>query len=178
MSNVQTVKKLSHSHFVDGKMTAARVAKHADKETGLWHVMRLAGMVLSTEVVATQYGESIALIGSFQATDPATGETIRATKCYLPDVATGPLAAAVKLGQSPTFAVDISAKLSEKSSVGFEYVLRELVEAQNDPVAQMLAQASQMVPLRIQAQPAAQVPAPAPEAPAEAPAAPKGRKAK
>lgn len=169
---METIKKLSHSHFLGAGFNAAKLAKALNGADKL-HVIRVAGVAMGTDTVTTTYGESAFLVGSFIGTNPATGEQVKAAKIFLPDVAMLPLAAACRAGNQPQFVVDIYARLDDKSSVGFSYTVEEAVESTEDPVAALMAAAAKVKPLALVAPPAA--PAPATEAaPAKAPA--KGKK--
>lgn len=147
---METIKKLSHGHFLGAGFNAAKLAKllgDADR----YHVMRVAGLAMDAGSVTTTYGESAFLLGSFIATEPRTGEQVKAAKIFLPDVAMLPLAAACRKGAQPQFVVDIYARLDEKSSVGFSYTVEEAVESQEDPVAALLAAAQVSKPLALAA---------------------------
>lgn len=131
---MQIVKKASHSMFV--KANAATLAKNSVQTL---HVLRVAGLAVGTKEGTTQYGPYVGLVGNFTCVNPQSGETVKAASLFLPDVAMAPLAAAVKMGQTPQFAFDVYLNLDEKSPVGVSYSIVDLAPQENDPVASLLA---------------------------------------
>jgi hypothetical protein len=87
------------------------------------------------------YGEWLALTGQFEAMNLDTGEAYVAPQVFLPEPLNGLIAAKVRTpdenGQpvSVKFAVEVGIKPS-KTTLGYEYTVRELVDAsEDDPLA-------------------------------------------
>lgn len=157
---MQTVKKASHTTFF--KMNAASLVKLGVESK---RILRVAGLCVGLKEGETSYGPYIGFVGNFTLVNPDTGETIKAASLFLPDVATMPLAAAVKMGGTPQFAFDVLVSLDEKSPVGYSYSIVDLLPQENDPIAALLSAASVASPLALEA----------PKAPAESTGKGKGK---
>ena len=127
------IKKISAKTVV-GTVTAP------EKATPLYTVMGIANGIKSGQ---STYGEWIALTGQFEAMNLETGESVAAPQCFLPDPLQGMIVAKIRTpddnGVTPSvrFAVEIGIKPA-KSTLGYEYTVRELVDAQeNDPLADL-----------------------------------------
>jgi len=118
-------KKITLSSMGLGK-TVIRAA--VDGETGPVSLARILGKSTAAEPKQTDFGESIKLKGTFQGTNLLTGETFTSAVAYIPDFIADPLAEALKETDSVEFAIEIFAKASTKSPVGYEYGVRSLLE--------------------------------------------------
>ena len=117
--------------------------------------MTVFGTVHGTAIKTTQYGDSIALKGRFNAfADDKKGEIFNSPTCYLPDLATDLIVSALESngGAEIEFAFVLTKEKSDKSTVGYIYTVQPIIE-QRDPLAEL--QAKVMAAL------------PAPEAPAK-----------
>lgn len=109
-------------------------------------VMRVAGQAVGTKSGDSNYGEWTALVGSFIATNPETGEMTEASQLFLPEVALIPIQ--VALGQAGAravdFAIEVVVKASNNTKPGcspYEYSFVNLMAptAENDPMAKLRA---------------------------------------
>lgn len=124
---------------------------------------RLVGIASGIKTGVTEYGEWTALIGQFQFTD-RFGNTVRAVQAFGPDIVIMPTVAALQAGaKSVNVAVDVFGVIDDKSPVGWSYTCASAIaESETDPLALLLAAASEVA-------------APAPIA-LPAPVTPKGKK--
>lgn len=127
----------------------------------------IVGQVTGFRTGTGTYGEWIMFQGNFVATRKDTGEVFSSPQAGLPAFVSDQLAPLVKQanGQAVEFAFEISIKRREDLGIGYEYLVKSLIEQQiSDPMQALLARAGVTVP---------QLAAPAPaasEQPAEAPA--------
>ena len=106
-------------------------------------VMRVAGQAVGTKSGDSNYGEWTALVGSFIATNPETGEVVEASQLFLPEVALIPIQ--VALGQAGAravdFAIEVIVQPSNNTKPGgspYEYSFVNLMApAENDPMAKL-----------------------------------------
>lgn len=101
-------------------------------------VARLIGQVSRIGTYKSRYGDGLCLIGMFEATNPKTGEIIRAPKCYPPEFIIEQMESAVASAPKDApvqFALDIGAQVDE-SAVGYKYVVSTLLETrvEDDPL--------------------------------------------
>ena len=61
-----------------------------------WNIMRVLGVADALNTGTSQYGDWVALLGQFKATDIATGEIVYSGVCLLPEVAVSMIATKVK----------------------------------------------------------------------------------
>lgn len=120
--------------------TIVGVVAAPEKATPLYTVMGIANGVKTGQ---STYGEWIALTGQFEAMNLETGEAFAAPQVFLPEPLNGLIVAKVRTpdenGVTPSvrFAVEVGIKPS-KSTMGYEYTVRELVDAsENDPLADL-----------------------------------------
>lgn len=111
-----------------------------EKPTALFTVIGIASGIKSGP---SPYGEYVALTGQFEAMNLETGEQYVAPICFLPDPLQGMIVAQLRTpdenGKMVTvqFGVEVGVRAA-KSATGYEYTVRELVEAdRNDPLADL-----------------------------------------
>lgn len=111
-----------------------------EKAVALYTVMGIANGIRTGN---STYGEWLALTGQFEAMNLETGEAFVAPQCFLPEPLNGLIAAKVRTPDengkpvSVRFAVEVGLKPA-KSTFGYEYTVRELVDAsENDPLADL-----------------------------------------
>lgn len=131
MSNL--IKKISAKTIV-GNLSAP------EKATPLYTVIGIANGIKTGN---STYGEWLALTGRFEAVNIETGEAYVAPQVFLPEPMQGLIAATVRtpddIGNTPSvkFAVEVGFKPA-KSVLGYEYTVRELIDAEeNDPLADL-----------------------------------------
>jgi len=85
---------------------------------------RVIGSAISLKTGTTSFGEWTALVGQFQAwTDD---KKITSNILFLPEVATIPIAIAVKNGETVDFGLIVS-KVEADNAVGFEYTVQNII---------------------------------------------------
>jgi len=111
-----------------------------EKAVALFTVIGIASGV---KTGPSPYGEYVALTGQFEATNLETGEMYAAPVCFLPDPLQGMIVAKLRTPDSDgnlvtvQFGVEVGIKPA-KTATGYEYSVRELVEAdRNDPLADL-----------------------------------------
>jgi len=111
-----------------------------EKATALYTVIGIANGIKTGN---STYGEWLALTGQFEAVNLETGEAYVSPQVFLPEPLQGLIAAKVRTpdenGKMPSvqFAVEVGFKPS-KSTFGYEYTVRELVDSSdNDPLADL-----------------------------------------
>lgn len=111
-----------------------------EKATPLYTVIGIANGIKSG---MSTYGEWLALTGQFEAMNLESGEAFVAPQVFLPEPLNGLIAAKIRTpdenGQpvSVRFAVEVGVKPA-KTTMGYEYTVRELVDAsENDPLADL-----------------------------------------
>lgn len=129
----ELARKISTKFFNNGKKISALLLKDQDK-VALGTIIGVAVGVLKGE---SDYGPWSALSGDFEATSYLTGESCRASKCFLPAGADAPIEAVVgKGGAQVAFALAISIKRDEESNTGFSYVVTTVKDPSAvDPLA-------------------------------------------
>lgn len=136
------------------------------------HVMTVVGIATSQKEVMSDLGESTCLLGDFEGVNPETGEAMRASMLYLPNIALTALqvAMATSSNGSVSFGLDLWAEyVAEKPGFRggaiYEYTFAPIVPPteENDPILRLKAQYSRS--LKALAAPATadeKAPAPAP----------------
>lgn len=131
--SAELIKKIS-AKTVFGNVTAP------EKPIELYSVMGIANGIKSGQ---STYGEWISLTGQFEAQNMETGEAYAAPQCFLPEPLQGMIVAKIRTPDeqgktvSVRFAVVVGIKPA-KSTLGYEYTVRELVDAsENDPLADL-----------------------------------------
>lgn len=111
-----------------------------EKATALYTVIGIANGI---KTGMSAYGEWLALTGQFEAVNLETGEAYVAPQVFLPEPLQGLIAAKVRTpdenGKTPSvqFAVEVGIKPA-RSTMGYEYTVRELVDASDsDPLADL-----------------------------------------
>lgn len=119
--------------------TVVGTVRPPEKPTSLYTVIGIANGLRTGN---TTYGDFVALTGQFEATNLETGEQYTAPQCFLPEPLCGMIAAQLrttdKEGNRTTmsvrFAVEVGIKPA-KSTMGYEYTVRELVDtSEGDPL--------------------------------------------
>lgn len=127
------------------KITLATLSKAADlgkARTEPVYVGRIYGSVSHAVMVPTQYGEATCLKGEFVGVD-SNGVEFMANKCYLPDLATDALTAALTGDVNRLeFGFDFSAVPSEKSKTGYVWEVSALMDVK--PSAGLLSFAEKL----------------------------------
>lgn len=116
------------------------------------HVMRIAGIVRAVNTGETKFGPYLEFSGDFRAIDVVSGEEVVGPKMFLPSpldavlrneflaVAVDQETGEIKKGAQVSFAYDISVISDPKSSVGYVYQRRSLMNTEEaQPVRQLLA---------------------------------------
>jgi len=106
-------------------------------------LLQVYGLVRSSEVGKTTYGEYIRFRGNFEAVNLETGQMYQSGALILPAIAESLLygaAASLEEGSALRFAFEIGIKPS-KSPTGYDYTVTPLVEgSENDPLADLRSQ--------------------------------------
>lgn len=101
------------------------------------------GIAFDLERGDSDYGPWIAILGSFEAENLHTGELVRATKLFVPDVVTNLLAGVLKSRdgvQSAELSFCIVAKRDKSAATGYVYIARSLLPpSADDPLEKMRA---------------------------------------
>lgn len=133
------IKKISVA-TVYGKIKLAELMKAPEQTLP---IMRVLGSAVGTKTGDSQYGPWTALQGMFEATNLDTGEKVRASQLFLPDVALTPiLVQLMQPGvQGVEFAIDVSAKYVEDAKPGgspYEYTFDTVLQAdESDPIKRL-----------------------------------------
>lgn len=94
------------------------------KNADMGELYRVIGSAFSIKTGNTSFGEWTALVGQFQAwTDE---REVNSNILFLPEVATIPIAMAVKNGETVDFGL-IVAKVKADNAVGFEYTVQNII---------------------------------------------------
>lgn len=113
------------------------------------HVMTVVGIATSSKGVMSDMGESTALMGDFEGVNPETGEALRASVLYLPNIALMALqvAMATSSNGSVSFGIDVWAEyVAEKPGFRggaiYEYTFAPIVPPteENDLILRLKAQ--------------------------------------
>jgi hypothetical protein len=109
-------------------------------------LFQIAGIATDTKVGVSNFGEWVALLGDFQATNVYTGEIMRAAKVLLPpillELVQGKMAGQGSDGRGVTFAFMVGIKVDEdpRSSLGYTYYAKNIVApSADDPMTKLLA---------------------------------------
>lgn len=148
---MDSIKKLSTRAIVGGDVPVP------SKTTPLYTV---AGIARGFKTGTSNYGDYCELKGDFIATNKETGEALRSTRMYLPEVAEDMILNALSAEgvNAIEFAFEIGVKPNKKSATKYEYYCTSLLEAgENDPLAALVNQVGMNVP-------GLAAPEPAPEA--------------
>jgi len=131
--SAQLIKKISAKTVV-GNVSAP------EKAIPLFTVIGIANGI---KIGTSSYGEWLALTGQFEATNLETGEQVMAPQVFLPEPLQGLIASKVRTPDengkavSVRFGVEVGIK-PMKSILGYEYTVRELIDAsENDPLADL-----------------------------------------
>ena len=102
-------------------------------KTVVWKY-QIIGIANDIKMGESNYGEWIAFLGSFKATNLETGETFRSGKCFLPQTATNLIVPALKDSKGVEFAFNVGIKKAD-TSIGYEYIVEPLIAAsESDPL--------------------------------------------
>jgi hypothetical protein len=118
--------------------------------SGSAYLYRIVGIAEKTSTGETTFGSFTCFHGSFRGStiDHDTGEvkTYRSGKCFLPDIATSLLSAAVDAnGGGVEFAFDIGIKKAD-NPMGYEYTVVPIIETRaDDPLEKLSASLPAMV---------------------------------
>ena len=131
--------KIKNIRKITPKIVAGSV-KDLYKKSGEVLFMRVYGIATKIFTTETTFGPSTGFKGQFVAVNIITGETFKAPKIYLPDVANDYLVPALEQDgkKEVQFAFDIGVvkATSEKSAYEYEYTVQQLIgTSENDPVA-------------------------------------------
>lgn len=123
------------TNVIDGVTTQDTVLR--SKEHG---VMRVIGESRGYKTGNTAFGEFVAFIGQFRATNIETGEVFDGPNLFLPDVASGLMRAQHDNAEGPIqFAFDIGVKPASTPH-GYEYTVTPLMApSESDPLAVLAA---------------------------------------
>jgi hypothetical protein len=96
-------------------------------------LMRVIGFAQGLKTGESTFGEWVALLGQFKATNLMTGEIYSSAKCILPDIAQEGIVAALQSGAAKTveFALDIIA-IPAETPTGYQYVAQPLLDNNSD----------------------------------------------
>lgn len=122
---MELVKKLTLRTMNLGK---AVIRKAVPEEGSVSSLAKIVGRTTAAQPVQSEQGESIRLIGDFTGINLLTGEVFSSTVCFIPNFVAQPLANALNESDSVEFALEITAKFSEKSAVGYEFGVKPLLE--------------------------------------------------
>lgn len=143
------VKKLSVK-TVHGKVDPSKL----DKEGSV--LFRIMGEASGLKSGESQFGAWTALTGQFAAIKPS-GEMVRASQAFLPDVLLSMIQPVVEQGEKVEFVFDVVAVPDSSVAVGYTYAARPVIapEPATDPIARLMEKAG--------ASPALAAPTPAPK---------------
>lgn len=133
------VKKISVK-TVHGMISLERVLELA-KESKLYPVMRVIGVAIGIKEGTSSYGDWSCLLGTFKATDAVSKKELRASQCFLPDVAMIPLTAALQQNNAKgvEFGIDLFVQRAVNPKPGgspYEYCFEPIVlGGADDPIA-------------------------------------------
>ena len=141
MSKTNYVKKLSVASI--GAIPKEFKKQPHDYRLPLMHVF---GRVESSDSAPSQFGPSTFFLGSFKAVILETGEIYRASKCFLPGLASDMIESAYSEtgGGALEFALEIGLRRvvkfdakGEEIGAGYEYTMKPLIEMDEatDPLA-------------------------------------------
>lgn len=109
------------------KISVAKVGAKPSK-TEHRELMQVFGIATGTLTGESQFGEWIALTGTFKAINIDEGEVFTSTKCFLPAVATDYLVEYLRNDSSSVeFALQIDSVPSD-TVIGYEYIVKPLLE--------------------------------------------------
>lgn len=107
------------------------VFKDKKKVFELFHVVGSATQAVPKESKDYDDKESIEFRGSFMAVNPATGETFKSGKLYLPSVVEAEIAAAVQRSGLVELAVTVTAEFNEKAGTSYVYGIKSYGKEDN-----------------------------------------------
>lgn len=136
---MEIVKKLTLRTMNLGK---AVIRKNVTEEAPNASLAKIVGRTTAAQPVQSEQGESIRLIGDFTGVNLLTGEIFSSTVCFIPNFVAQPLANALTESDSVEFAIEITAKFSEKSAVGYEFGVKPLLETKPTNAMQALLERS------------------------------------
>ncbi len=93
-------------------------------------LMQVFGIATGTLAGESQFGEWVALVGTFKAVNLEDGEVFTSGKCFLPSVATDYL---VQYLSSETSSVEFALQIDSVPSdtvIGYEYIVKPLIEVE------------------------------------------------
>ncbi len=132
---MEIVKKLTLRTMNLGKI---QIRKAVTEENPTASLAKIVGRTTTAQPVQSEQGESIRLIGEFNGVNLLTGEAFTSTTCFIPNFVAQPLANALQESESVDFAIEITAKYSEKSAVGYEFGVKPLLETKRTNALQEL----------------------------------------
>jgi hypothetical protein len=136
---MEIVKKLTLRTMNLGKVVLRKaVPEEGDNKS----VAKIVGRTTLAQPVQGDNGESLRLIGDFTGLNLLTGEIFSSTVCFIPNFVAEPLANALKESDAVEFAIEITAKFSEKSAVGYEFGVKPLLETKPTNAMQALLERS------------------------------------
>lgn len=130
MSKFDLVSKISVKKVMGAKPRAPEPGKSE-------MLMQVIGVATGTKVKDTDFGQSIALLGSFQATNLKTGKVYRSGVCYLPNLALDLIAPQLsdKDTKAVEFAFNIGVVYDEGSATSYVYFAEPVIApGENDPL--------------------------------------------
>jgi len=109
---------------VDAKKITSKLMVGDTKKAEYGELYRVIGSAISVKTGVSGFGEWTALLGQFQAwTDD---KKVNANTLFLPEVATIPIALALKKGETVDFGLIIS-KVEADNAFGFEYLVQSII---------------------------------------------------
>jgi len=141
---MRIVNKLSPKTLkVSPKMVLVEVdGKQLPRCDGDQVLFRVIGRAIGYKVGNTEYGQFTKFQGDFRAFITSTGEEVRSSECFLPDMVAGALKASLDASTAGAdFAFDIGATAAN-TATGYQYTVTSLIEPpkESDPLAGLLAQ--------------------------------------
>lgn len=139
MSNIKIARKITIADVVG--RAAVKNFPNIVKETS---IVRFMGIARKYTVKTTTYGESLCFVGDFHGVNLATGEVVRSTTIYLPSPVDEMLANEIEAIQdgeqtSVEFAFEVTVTADERSTVGYVYGVKNLLEVQeSNPMQNLL----------------------------------------
>jgi len=129
-TKIALVGKISVKSMLGGKPKAPETDKPE-------YLVQMVGIATSIKTGTSNFGDWTALLGSFQATNMETGETVRSGMLFMPDVALNLIIPSLnnKDNKGVEFGFNIGVKKDAASSVGYIYVAEPIFDAaENDPL--------------------------------------------
>ncbi len=135
------LKKLTSKIIMGDTKINARLIPDGKQKLDLYQILGIAG---DTKTGSSDYGPWTALLGQFRATNMITGEIFEAFKVLLPAVLSemilGKMGSQGPDGRGVSFAFIVGIMVDEKSTIGYTYYAKPVIEpGVEDPMQKLIA---------------------------------------